>query len=102
VPPFVHDGFVPDMAFEPADAAAHGTVTLVVEPAAAAVAPAAPGSAVWSFANDPAGAVNADPEIMFSHGFANVVAPSPTAIRNLLHLWCPAPVQVQVQVLVLW
>jgi hypothetical protein len=79
VPPFVHDGFVPDMALEPADAAAHGIVTRVTEPAAAAVAPAEPGSAVWSFANEPAGAVNAEPEIMSSHLFASVVAAKPVA-----------------------
>jgi hypothetical protein len=49
VPPFVHDGAVPDIAVEPADGAAWVMTTRVVEPAAAAVAPAEPGSAVWSF-----------------------------------------------------
>jgi hypothetical protein len=49
VPPLVHDDAIDVIAFDPADAAAMVACTRVVEPAAAAVVPAAPGSAVWSF-----------------------------------------------------
>jgi hypothetical protein len=49
VPPFVHDDAILDIAFDPPEAAAIVACTRAVDPAAAAVAPAAPGSAVWSF-----------------------------------------------------
>jgi hypothetical protein len=49
VPPFVHEPDIDDIASEPADAVPHVTVFRVVSPTAAAVVPAAPGSAVWSF-----------------------------------------------------
>jgi hypothetical protein len=48
VPPFVHEDAIDDIAFEPPEAAAIVACTRVVDPAAAAVAPAAPGSPVWS------------------------------------------------------
>jgi hypothetical protein len=48
VPPLVHEDAMEVIALEPADAAAMVAWTRVVEPAAAAVAPADPGSAVWS------------------------------------------------------
>jgi hypothetical protein len=48
VPPFVHEDAIDDIAFDPPDAAAIVACTRVVDPAAAAVAPAEPGSAVWS------------------------------------------------------
>jgi hypothetical protein len=51
VPPFVHGPAVPVIAFDPPDAAAIVAAFRVVSPAAAAVAPAAPGSAVWSWTN---------------------------------------------------
>jgi hypothetical protein len=44
----VHGPAVPVIAFEPPEAAAIVACFLVVSPAAAAVVPAAPGSAVWS------------------------------------------------------
>lgn len=59
VPPFVHGPTLEDAALEPDAAAAMVACFRVVSPAAAAVAPDAPGSAVWSFtqhvavANDP-------------------------------------------------
>jgi hypothetical protein len=43
---FVHTPDIDDIAFDPADAADHVTVLRDVSPAAAAVAPAEPGSAV--------------------------------------------------------
>jgi hypothetical protein len=46
---FVHGPAVPVIAFDPAEAEAIVACFLVVSPAAAAVAPAEPGSAVWSF-----------------------------------------------------
>src|SRR5512139_943873 len=49
VPPFVHGPALPVIDFEPPVAAAIVACFLDVSPAAAAVAPAAPGSAVWSF-----------------------------------------------------
>jgi hypothetical protein len=48
VPPFVHEDAIDDIALEPAEAAAIVACTRVVDPAAAAVAPDAPGSPVWS------------------------------------------------------
>lgn len=57
VPPFVQTGAVPVNAIALPDGAAKATVTRVVEPAAAAVAPAAPGSAVCNLRKQPAGAV---------------------------------------------
>jgi hypothetical protein len=48
VPPLVHVDAIDVIAFDPPDAAAIVAWTRVVDPAAAAVAPAAPGSAVWS------------------------------------------------------
>jgi hypothetical protein len=46
VPPFVHTGLVPVRAIALPEGAANANVTRVAEPTAAAVAPAAPGSAV--------------------------------------------------------
>src|SRR5215217_6753096 len=82
VPPLVHDDAIEVIAFDPAAAAAHVTCLRVASPTAAAVAPAAPGSAVWSLMNVLVGAVNAVPANMSSHLFANVVAARPTAIRT--------------------
>ena len=48
VPPLVHGPAVPVMAFDPPAAAAIVACFRVASPTAAAVAPAAPGSAVWS------------------------------------------------------
>ena len=48
VPPFVHDPDIDDMAFDPPDAGAIVACFRVVSPAAAAVAPDAPGSPVCS------------------------------------------------------
>ena len=48
VPPFVQTGAVPVPAFDPADAAAKPCATRVVDPAAALLAPAEPGSPVCS------------------------------------------------------
>jgi hypothetical protein len=69
---------VPVMAFDPADAAAIVACFLVVSPAAAAVAPAAPGSAVCSFTQQFAVA-----NVPSSHPFTAAAA-SPTAISVLL------------------
>ena len=74
-----HDGRVVVIDFYPADAADHAMMTRVVF-AEAAVVPAAPGSAVWSFTYVLVGAVNAVPPSMSSHLFASVVAASPTVI----------------------
>src|SRR5215216_6206284 len=82
VPPLVHDDAIDVIALEPDAAAAHVTCLRVVSPTAAAVAPAAPGSAVWSLMNVLVGAVNAVPANMSSHLLANVVAARPTAIRT--------------------
>src|SRR5690348_702226 len=54
VPPLVHEDAIDVIAFDPADAAAIVACTRVVDPAAAAVAPAAPGSAVCSLTNSDA------------------------------------------------
>jgi hypothetical protein len=48
VPPFVHADAIDVIAFDPPDAAPIVACLRVVSPAAAAVAPAAPGSAVCS------------------------------------------------------
>lgn len=48
VPPFVQEPDMDDMALDPAEADAIVACLRVVSPAAAAVAPDAPGSAVWS------------------------------------------------------
>lgn len=80
VPPFVQEPDMDDIAFEPAEAALHVTDLRVVSPAAAAVVPAEPGSAVWSFTANAAGAVKAVAASMSSHLFARFVADSPTVI----------------------
>jgi hypothetical protein len=76
VPPFVHEDAIDDIALEPAEAAAIVACTRVVDPAAAAVAPDAPGSPVWSFtkqvavakvpSSQPLTAVAASPTVMGS------------------------------------
>src|SRR5262249_48885302 len=70
-----------DADLDPADAAFQVTETLGTEAMVFAV-PAEPGSPVWGRTNDPAGAVNAVPEIMSSHLFASVVAASPAVTRR--------------------
>jgi hypothetical protein len=78
VPPLVHDDAIDDIALEPPDAAAMVACTRVVEPAAAAVAPAEPGSAVWSLMKQDAVAKSVS-----SHELTRV-ALRPTVIRVLL------------------
>jgi hypothetical protein len=81
VPPFVHDGAVPEMAMEPADGAAWVMTTRVVEPAAAAFAPAAPGSPVCNFTYTAAGAVQfVALNRALRNGVAAFAEDSPTAI----------------------
>lgn len=67
VPPFVHTGLVPVNAMALDAAAENVATTRVVDPTAAAVAPAEPGSAVCSFTYVAAGAVVAAARIQFSH-----------------------------------
>lgn len=67
VPPFVHSGLVPVKPIAPAAAAVKVATWRLVSPAAAAVVPAEPGSAVCSFVFTDAGAVVATPRIQFSH-----------------------------------
>jgi hypothetical protein len=92
VPPFVHTGAVPDMAIAPELAADCVTATRVADPTAAAVAPDAPGSAVCSFTNKVATAVNVvpAPRITFSHGLARLVVETPTVMTLPLH-WLRFP-----------
>jgi hypothetical protein len=82
VPPFVHDGAVPDWAIAPPDAADWVTATRVVSPAAAAVVPAEPGSPVCSLTKVPPTTVNVEPpeRIAFSHLFATFVVLSPAVM----------------------
>jgi hypothetical protein len=77
VPPLVHEPDIDDIDTDPAAGAANVTVLRVVSPAAAALVPADPGSAVWSFAANTVGAVNAVPRNMSSHLFAKLVALKP-------------------------
>jgi hypothetical protein len=80
VPPLVHDGAVPFIAIAPPDAAAHVIATRVVEPAAAAVAPDAPGSPVWSLTNGVAMPVNVVPRRTLSQALARLTVLTPTVI----------------------
>lgn len=77
VPPFVHDGFVPVIDIDPAAGADQEMAGRVVEPAAAAVAPDAPGSPVCSFTNTDT-PVNVVPRRTFNHAFARFTAEMPT------------------------
>lgn len=76
VPPFVHGPAVPVIAFDPPDAEAIVADLRVVSPAAAAVAPAAPGSAVCSL-------TNVVPNVPSSQPFTAALA-SPTVTTVLL------------------
>jgi hypothetical protein len=81
--PDAHDAHVGvfDIVNTPPDAAENVAETRVVF-ALAAVAPAAPGSAVCNFTNVPAGAVNAVPRSMFNHEFARFALAKPTVIAR--------------------
>src|SRR4051812_30241916 len=83
-----HDG-VPEIAIDPADAAAKPNACRAVVDDTAVV-PAEPGSAVWSCTYKVAGAVNVTPlpapRITFSHAFARFTALSPTVIAAPLRV----------------
>jgi hypothetical protein len=78
VPPFVHGPTELDAAFEPPEADAIVACFRVASPTAAAVAPAEPGSAVWSFAQQVAVA-----NVPSSQPFTTELA-NPTVIQVLL------------------
>ena len=82
VPPFVHAAGEDVRLIDPADAALNVNALRVVSPAAAAVVPDAPGSAVCSFAACTAGAVNVVPALLprstFKKALAVLLALNPT------------------------
>lgn len=78
VPPLVQPPDMEAMDLEPAAAAFQVTDLRVVSPAAAAVVPAEPGSAVWSLTANTVGAVNAVPANMSSHLLARLAFERPT------------------------
>src|SRR3954464_4706469 len=79
----VHDT-VPDMAFDPADAADQVTDGRVVTDDTEAV-PDAPGSPVCSCTNEPAAPVNVVPEMTFSQAFAVFTADRPRVANINTH-----------------
>jgi hypothetical protein len=78
VPPFVHGPTDDEAAFDPPDADAIVACFRVASPTAAAVAPAEPGSAVCSFAQQVAVA-----NVPSNHPFTTELA-NPTVIQVLL------------------